>query len=81
MAADPDFLLVTTMQGDPNQMKRDVLNSPVLKRLTAAKRGRVSLLAADEIDRPGPRLVSAIETMARAFYPSRFPTRGKGEVR
>ena len=78
LAADPDFLLVTTMQGDLQQTKREVLANPVLKRLTAAKRGRVLMLEADEIDRPGPRLVNAVETMARAFYPERFASRKGG---
>ncbi len=69
VAADPDWLILTTMAGSPEQMKRDVLASPALQRLTAVKTGRLLLLNADEIDRPGPRLVNAIEAMQKAFYP------------
>ena len=71
IAADPDWLLVTTMAGSPEQMKREVLANPALQRLTAVRQGRILLLNADEIDRPGPRLVKAIEQMAGAFYPER----------
>ncbi len=76
LAADPDFLLVSAMAQDPNQMKREVLANPALKRLTAAKRGRILALDADLISRPGPRLIEAIEAMARTFYPDCFPAGG-----
>lgn len=81
LAADPDFLLVSTMDGDPEQMKRDVLSDPALKRLPAAREGRFVVLEANHIMRPGPRIVEAVEAMARAFYPDRFrpatsPSRG-----
>ena len=72
IAADPDFLLVATMGGDSGAMKRQVLSNPVLKRLTAAREGRILVLNDDEIMRPGPRLVNGIAAMARAFYPDRF---------
>jgi iron complex transport system substrate-binding protein len=72
LAADPDFLLLSTMAGDPDRMKREVLANPVYRRLSAARKGRMILLEADEIMRPGPRLVNAVEAMARAFYPTRF---------
>lgn len=73
LAADPDFLLLSTMAGDPDRMKREVVANPVYKRLSAVKEGRMILLDADEIMRPGPRLVNAVEAMARALYPARFP--------
>jgi len=72
LAADPTFLLLSTMQGDPYQMKRDILTDPVLKRLTAVQDGRAIVLEANHIMRPGPRIVEAVEAMARAFYPERF---------
>jgi len=72
LVADPDFLLVATMGGDSGAMKRQVLFNPVLKRLTAAREGRILVLNDDEIMRPGPRIVNGIAAMARAFYPDRF---------
>jgi iron complex transport system substrate-binding protein len=72
VAADPDYLLVSTMTGDPEYMKKQVLASSALKRLTAARQGRIVVLDSDEVMRPGPRIVDAIEQMARAFHPERF---------
>ena len=72
MAADPDFLLLSTMDGDPERMKRELLANPALKRLSAAREGRIVVLEADPIMRPGPRIVEAVEALARAFYPDRL---------
>jgi iron complex transport system substrate-binding protein len=72
LAADPRFLLLSTMAGDPGRMEREVLANPVYRHLSAVKERRLVLLEADEIMRPGPRLVNAVEAMARAFYPARF---------
>ncbi len=72
LAADPDYLIVSTMTGTPDLMKQQLLSNAALKRLTAVKAGRVIVLDGDEVMRPGPRVVDAIEAMARAFYPDRF---------
>jgi len=73
LAADPDFLLLSTMEGDPERMKREVLAKSAFRRLAAARNGRLVVLEADPIMRPGPRIVDAVEAMAKAFYPERFP--------
>jgi iron complex transport system substrate-binding protein len=72
VAADPEFLLLSTMQGDPQRMKREVVASPALRRLSAVQGDGIVLLEADPIMRPGPRIVEAVEAMASAFYPERF---------
>jgi len=72
VAGNPDFLLLSTMDGDPNRMKRDVLADPVLGRLSAVRDGRLVVLDADPLMRAGPRILDAIEQMARAFYPGKF---------
>jgi len=72
VAKDPDFLLLSTMEGDPERMRREVLEHPALRQLTAVKEGRLLLLDADPLMRAGPRIVEAVEAMARAFYPERF---------
>jgi len=72
LAADPDFLLLSTMEGDPERMKREVLSKSAFRRLSAAREGRLVVLEADPIMRPGPRIVGAVEAMARTFYPQRF---------
>ena len=73
LAADPDFLLLSTMEGNPEWMKREVLAKSAFRRLSAARNDRLVVLEADPIMRPGPRIVEAIEAMAKAFYPERFP--------
>ncbi len=75
MAADPTFLLLSTMEGNPDQMKREVLADPVLKRLSAARTNHLLVLEANHIMRPGPRIVDAVEAMAKAFYPERFESK------
>ena len=77
MAADPNYLLLSTMEGNPDQMKREVLADPAMKRMSAAREGRLVVLDANQIMRPGPRIVDAIEAMARAFYPERFASESK----
>ncbi len=72
VAADPDFLLLSTMAGDPERMKREVLRHTAMRRLSAVRGDGIVLLEADPIMRAGPRIVEAVEAMARAFYPGRF---------
>jgi iron complex transport system substrate-binding protein len=71
-AKDPRFLLLSTMDGDRMRMKKEVMESPVLRRLSAVEGGRMLVLESDPLMRAGPRIVEAVEAMARAFYPSRF---------
>jgi iron complex transport system substrate-binding protein len=73
LVADPDFIIASTMEGAPERMRDEIVANAVLKRLTAVKEDRVLLLEADPLLRAGPRIVEAVETMARAFYPARFP--------
>jgi len=72
VAKDPDFLLLSTMEGDPDRMRREVLASAPLRQLSAVRDGRMVVLEADPLMRAGPRIVEAVEAMAQAFYPERF---------
>ncbi len=72
MAADPDYIILSTMDGDPDRMKREVTANPVYRELSAVKAGRIIVLDGDEIMRPGPRVVDAVEALARELYPERF---------
>jgi len=80
VAKDPDFLLLSTMEGDPERMRREVLEHPALRQLTAVKEGRLLLLDADPLMRAGPRIVEAVEAMAHAFYPERFEDKVAAEA-
>jgi iron complex transport system substrate-binding protein len=72
VAKDPDFLLLSTMDGDRERMKREVMDSPALRHLSAVKRGHTLVLDSDPLMRAGPRIVEAVEAMAHAFRPDRF---------
>jgi iron complex transport system substrate-binding protein len=72
LATDPDFLLLTTMEDDPERMKREVLAHSALRRLSAVRGDRMLLLDADTITRTGPRIVDAVEVLAAAFYPEQI---------
>jgi iron complex transport system substrate-binding protein len=75
LAADPDYLLLPVTDQDQDPVKRSALTDPIIRRLSAARQGRLITLDANPIMRPGPRIVDAIEEMARVFYPDRFKSR------
>lgn len=84
VAKNPDYLLLSTMNGDRARMKTEVLGDPAFRQLSAVKRRRMLVLDSDPLMRAGPRIVDAIEAMARGFYPDRFNKRsptGRGERR
>ncbi len=81
VAKDPEFLLLSTMAGDPDRMRKDVLASSALRELSAVRKGRMVVLESDPLMRAGPRIVDAVEAMARAFHPGRFPNAPRGESR
>jgi len=80
IAEEPNYLLLSTMNGDRARMKTEVVGNPVLRQLSAVKQGHMLVLESDPLMRAGPRIVEAVEAMARAFYPGRFaasqPARG-----
>jgi iron complex transport system substrate-binding protein len=72
----PEYLIFSSDQ--PEQMQRLITglrNRPGWRQLEALRRGRVIVLS-EAINRPAPRLVDAIEQLARALHPERFPTAG-----
>ena len=72
VARNPDFLLLSTMDGDRERMRKEVMESAGMRQLSAVRNKRVLVLESDPLMRAGPRIVEAIEAMARAFYPARF---------
>jgi iron complex transport system substrate-binding protein len=65
LALQPDVIILS--ESDDNQAPNDVFkNSP------AVKNGRVYKINADLLSRPGPRLVDALEQIARDLHPEKF---------
>jgi iron complex transport system substrate-binding protein len=69
--ADPEVIVVghRLPEGAPDEVKR----RPGWNVISAVKSGRVYVIEDDLISRPGPRVVDALEQVARILYPSRFP--------
>lgn len=67
---DPDAILVTVEES------RDAIVEGRRARwrsLRAVREGRVHLIDGDAMNRPGPRLTDAVESLARLLYPDLFP--------
>ena len=63
---DPDYYLVSETTPE------EVASRPAYSSLTAVERGRVAVVDADLISRPGPRLVKGVRRMAEAIHPGAF---------
>jgi iron complex transport system substrate-binding protein len=66
LTMDPDAIIISESPDnrEPNEIFK---NSP------AVKNGRVYTINADLLSRPGPRLVDALEQIARFLHPEKFP--------
>jgi iron complex transport system substrate-binding protein len=69
---NPAVILGPVIQGG-NLSRVQTLSHPGWQHLAAVKNHRIHLLDDDLISRPGPRLASALEVIARTLYPERFP--------
>ncbi|MEC9488102.1 MAG: cobalamin-binding protein [Halanaerobium sp.] len=64
---DPDIYLISW------EDKGRVLERPGWSNLQAIKEGQVYIIDQDLISRPGPRIVDALEELARIIHPEAFP--------
>ncbi len=68
----PEFLVFASAHGGDTQRDIDELRTrPGWKSLTAMQRGDI-IVVSDAINRPAPRMVDAIEQLARALHPKAF---------
>ena len=78
VAADPELILLGTASYDPSLADEEAALDAVAARagwgeLAAVRDGRVVPYADDIVTtRPGPRIVSGLEALARAIHPDRF---------
>jgi iron complex transport system substrate-binding protein len=71
----PDFLVFASAHtGDAQHDIETIRTLPGWKNLTAVQQGNVVVIS-DAINRPAPRMVDAIEQMARALHPEAFTSR------
>jgi len=68
LALNPEVVIITSMSGGPNQ--GEALQALERWRaLSAAEAGRIHVAEAALFDRPGPRLILALEILARCVHP------------
>jgi iron complex transport system substrate-binding protein len=73
----PEVILVTSM--NPNVDYRKLLQEwGRWKMLPAVRHQRLHLINSDLVDRPSPRIIDGLETMARLFHPERFESKKTG---
>ncbi|MGB9876430.1 MAG: ABC transporter substrate-binding protein [bacterium] len=70
----PDVIILAHMTRVRNPLE-EVKRRENWDKLRAVREGKVYAIDADIIDRPGPRLVQAVEILHRLLYPSASPTK------
>jgi iron complex transport system substrate-binding protein len=79
----PEYLVFASAHSETVQRTTDELRErPGWRALEAVQRGRFAVIS-DAVNRPSPRLVAAIEELARQLHPEAFtasPENGKGKM-
>lgn len=66
---NPDILVAAFHSTDDGITKDNIAKNPIFSKLDCVKKGNIYVMSDDNIiSRPGPRIVQAIEEMAKAFY-------------
>ncbi len=84
LKADPQVVIVAVEEGVAARQAATraigALNEDaVWKQISAVRNGRVVMVSKSNFDVPGPRMVNALEEVARAIYPDAFSTQS-GQV-
>jgi iron complex transport system substrate-binding protein len=69
--ADPEVIVLADVAS--GESPETVKARPGWGGISAVKNDRIYSIDPDIVSRPGPRLVDALEALARAIYPGRFP--------
>jgi iron complex transport system substrate-binding protein len=73
MEADPDVIIVTNAEGmEAQYLYFKNASQPWMNTLSAVKNGRVYGLDSDTLSKPGPRMATAVELLAKAIHPELF---------
>jgi iron complex transport system substrate-binding protein len=79
----PDYIVLTPdhLQSETDKQVNNLRDLPTWRELRAVKAGHV-VLASDEVTRPAPGLVDAIESLAHDLHPEVFPAKAEnGKVK
>jgi iron complex transport system substrate-binding protein len=69
VASDPEVIIVAHSDSSPESVKA----RPGWQNISAVKNDRVYAVDPDTVNRPGPRLVDGLETLAKFLHPDLFP--------
>jgi iron complex transport system substrate-binding protein len=72
VAADPEVILLSDAPPTGNESRETVSQRPGWAGISAVRTGRIYPIDGNLSTRPGPRVVEAIETLARTLYPERM---------
>lgn len=67
----PEVIIISTMNPKGNYQKI-IINWSRWKTIPAVKNRRIHLIDSDLIDRPSPRIIDGLETMAKIIHPEAF---------
>jgi iron complex transport system substrate-binding protein len=74
LVRDPEVIIANTGHGSAKKLPwRWANEEPRLESTTARRHGRVYLVDANLVNRPGPRIVLGLETLARFIHPELYP--------
>jgi len=77
----PEYLVFAGSLGEANAPPVEELSKlPGWRDLDAVRNGKIAIVS-DAIDRPSPRMVDAIEELARLLHPEAFPASATGSAR
>lgn len=66
---DPEIILYSDQHGSEGTFDQEIVNRPGWETVSALREEKIFGLDADKFTRPGPRLIEAVEELARIFYP------------
>lgn len=77
LRVQPDFLVFASAHAGPvRETVNDLRARPGWRNLEAIKKDRIAVIS-DAVNRPGPRLIEAIEELARQLHPAAFVERSE----
>jgi len=72
VSADPEVIIVDVSHGSAVTPVAELRKHPVWRQIRAVREDRVYPIDGDVVNRPGPRIIQALEEMARFLHPELF---------
>ena len=72
LALQPEVIIITSMTKEPDLEAGERRMENSIESLPAVRNNRIFIVDADLFDRPTPRLIEGLETLARIIHPELF---------